>query len=170
MATTRTSCLLDSSVLINFLAVDRVDLLGAHPELHFLITPHVRAEISEHYPDQVQRLLSALSSGALEGTRVEGMDELALFAQIVGDGFGAGESAAIAAAIHRKLPLAIQDSAARKRAIRIAPSLTILTTEDVIVAQIRATALTVEAADAIKAVWETRHRFRIKAKSFRDLL
>lgn len=170
MATPRIACLLDSSVLINFLAVDRVDLLASHPGHHFLITPHVQAEITEHYPAQVQRLLGALSAGALEGTRVESMEELLLFAQFVADGFGAGESAAIAAAIHRKLPLAIQDHAARKRAVRHASGLSVLTTEDIIVAQIRATALTLEAADAIKAAWETSHRFRIKAKSFRDLL
>ena len=149
MANVRTSCLLDSSVLINFLAVDRVDLLAGHVALHFLITPHVQSEITEHYPGQVARLLKALSSGGLEGTRVEWLDELALFAQIVTDGFGAGEAAAIAAAVQRKLPLAIQDVAARKRAAQIAPSLTIVTTEDIVVAQIRADVLTIEAADAL---------------------
>jgi hypothetical protein len=170
MAKTRTPCLLDSSVLINFLAVDRVDLLATHPDHHFLITPHVRDEVTEHYPDQVQRLLNALASGALEGTRVEGMAELVLFAQIEADGFGPGESAAIAAAIHRDLPVAILDGAARKRAIRLAPGLRFVTTEDIMVAHIRATTITLESADAIKAEWETSHRFRIKAKSFQVLL
>jgi hypothetical protein len=45
----RTAVLLDTSVLINFLAVDRVDLLGHHPRYRFLVTEHVRKEVTAHY-------------------------------------------------------------------------------------------------------------------------
>ena len=37
---------LDSSVLINFLAISRVDLLGKFRRYRFLVTAHVRSEIT----------------------------------------------------------------------------------------------------------------------------
>lgn len=41
----------DTSVLINFLRIDRMDLIGLFPR-RFLATDHVAQEIAESYPDQ----------------------------------------------------------------------------------------------------------------------
>ena len=48
--------------------------------------------------------------------------------------------------------------------------LVVLRTQDIIVALIRASALTLDEADQMRADWEQNHRFRLKARSFRDLL
>lgn len=48
----RTPTLIDTSVLLNFLAVDRVDLLSRHPALRFIVTDHVRGEITDRRPDK----------------------------------------------------------------------------------------------------------------------
>jgi hypothetical protein len=48
--------------------------------------------------------------------------------------------------------------------------LVVLRTQEIMVALIRASVLMVEEADQVKADWEQNHRFRLKARSFRDLL
>ena len=52
----------DASVLINFLRIDRTDLLAGHSHA-FLATDHVAAEITDRYPDQQQRFAAALVAG-----------------------------------------------------------------------------------------------------------
>ena len=44
----------DTSVLINFLRIDRMDLIAAHPA-SFIATDHVAAEIADTYPEQQAR-------------------------------------------------------------------------------------------------------------------
>lgn len=44
----------DTSVLVNFLRIDRMDLIGAHPA-SFIVTDHVAIEIADTYPDQQAR-------------------------------------------------------------------------------------------------------------------
>lgn len=94
----RVPVLLDTSVLINFLAVDRIDLLASHPDFRFIVTEHVRAEVTTHYADQLVRLRAALDAGSVEETRVESVEELTLFAQLTKNPrLGLGECAAMAA-------------------------------------------------------------------------
>jgi predicted nucleic acid-binding protein len=87
---------------------------------------------------------------------------------------GAGECSAIAVAITRRYAIAIDDTCAIKTALREAEikgiKLTILRTQDIMLALIRASILTVDEADHIKADWAENHRFRLKTRSFRDLL
>ncbi len=45
----------DTNVLINFLRIDRLDLIARH-FYQFVITDHVREEITEHHPVQRQML------------------------------------------------------------------------------------------------------------------
>lgn len=163
--------ILDTSVLINFLSVDRMDLLARHPGYRFLITEHVRGEVTAHYSDQVERLNAALASNALEETRVEAVEELALFAQLTQNRrLGLGECAAIAAAVRRGHVLAIDDKVARRAALTLSPSLPVIDTQALMVSLIRAGVLTVEDADAVKLVWETEYSFKLKIDSFRNLL
>ena len=69
---------------------------------------------------------------------------------------------------------AIDDNRAIGSALReaalVGARLPVLRTSDIMVTLIRASTLTVDEADKIKAEWEQRHRFRLKARSFRDLL
>jgi len=46
----------DTSVLINFLVLDQLHVLSQLTEFDFSVTEHVRAEITEHFPEQLQRL------------------------------------------------------------------------------------------------------------------
>ena len=48
----------DTSVLINFLRIDRVDLFADHSHA-FVVTSHVAAEVTDHYPGQKQLLAAA---------------------------------------------------------------------------------------------------------------
>lgn len=167
----REPVVLDTSVLINFLAIDRIDLLANHPQYRFLVTEHVRQEVMAHYQDQWSRLEAALQEEALVETRVESMEEIVLFAQLTKNPrLGLGECAAIAAAVTRTQPLAIDDKAARKAAVDLAPGLSLMNTQSLVVSLLRASALTVEQADSIKTTWEKEYSFRLRIASFAELL
>jgi predicted nucleic acid-binding protein len=161
----------DTSVLINFLRIDRMDLIGRHPQ-RFLATDHVGAEITSSYPEQQERYQSAVASGLLDTCSVVDPEEVALFLKLgPGQQLGAGECSAIAVAIRRRYPIAIDDNRAIKRAIReVGAKLEVVRTTDLMVSLIRAGILDVAAADRIKDDWAQYHRFKIKADSFQELL
>jgi predicted nucleic acid-binding protein len=161
----------DTSVLINFLRIDRMDLIGHHPQ-RFLATDHVEAEITSDYPDQRMRYQAAVVSGQLDTCSVVDPDEVALFLRLrPGERLGAGECSAIAIAINRKYPIAIDDNRAVRRAIReVGAKLEVVKTVDIMVTLIRTGVLNADAADQIKDGWAHQHKFRIKEASFRDLL
>ena len=54
----------DASVLVNFLRIDRMELIAGHSH-EFIVTDHVADEVSDRYPDQQQRFASAIEAGAL---------------------------------------------------------------------------------------------------------
>jgi predicted nucleic acid-binding protein len=141
----------DTSVLINFLRIDRMDLIGHHPQ-RFLATDHVEAEITSDYPDQRTRYQAAVVSGQLDTCSVVDPDEVTLFLRLrPGERLGAGECSAIAVAINRKYPIAIDDDRAVKRAVReMGAKLEVVKTVDVIVTLIRTGVLNTDAADQIK--------------------
>jgi len=58
----------DTSILLNFLRIDRMDLIGSHPD-SFIATDHVAAEITN--PEQQGRYTDALSAGHLAEQRIE---------------------------------------------------------------------------------------------------
>ena len=60
----------DTSVLINFLRIDRMDLIGAHPA-SFIATDHVAAEIADTYPEQQARYAAALSAAHISEQRID---------------------------------------------------------------------------------------------------
>jgi predicted nucleic acid-binding protein len=162
----------DTSVLINFLKIDRMDLLGRHP-CRFLATDHVDVEIEDD--EQRRRYAAAVAAGHLETCTVTDPDEVELYMRLSrGQRLGAGECSAIAVAVNRRYAVAIDDNKAVNRALRevgfAAPRLEIVRTPDVMVALIRAGVLAIAEADSIKETWEKRHRFRIKAASFGDIL
>lgn len=162
---------LDTSVLINFLRADRLDLLRDHPDYTFIITDHVRHEIGEFYPGQSAALNAAVADGTLNEIIVTAAAELDDFGKLSAlKSLGLGECSAIAVAKNRSLLLAIDDVRAQKKAKAFSSTLAMLDTAGLMVSLIQKGVLTVEAADGIKVCWETEHRFKLKFASFSEFL
>ena len=164
----------DTSILINFLRIDRMDLIGAHPA-SFIATDHVAGEIADTYPEQQARYAAALSAAHISEQPVDDPVELELFLRLSAHGrLGAGERSAIAVALNRKCALAIDDSRAIQKAIAEAGitgnPVTIMRTQDIVVELIRKGVISIEAADKILVDWATNHRFRLKIASFKEVL
>lgn len=165
--TTRTHALIDTSVLLNFLAVDQARLLGLHPAYRFVVTDHVRGEITDRRPERLQRFETALSSDTFELVSVTGLDELAVFGKLISEGrLDIGESAAAARAICHGLPLVTDDRRAQKIVARLYPHLVIIDTPSIMGDLIRAAVVTVDLANQLKSDWETHHRFRMTFEKF----
>lgn len=167
----RSDAIIDSSTLVNFLKVDRADLLASHPSFRFIVVDAVWDEITRHYPLQVARLEAAFAAGFLfpdQPDAATSIAELAVFASMSAIKIGIGERAAIAAARARGLPLAMDDERAWKRAGADIPR---LDTVGVLVDLIKSGVIDVATADALKADWEANHRFVKKHfASFAELL
>ena len=160
----------DTSVLVNFLCVDRMDLLARHSD-RFVITDHVASEITDHYPEQKSRLSAALADGTVEQLSVSGDMALDLFRTLSETRkLGSGENAAIAYAIANDCALAIDDRTAARKARELKPDIVILSTQDIMVHLIRSGELEIAEADRIKDTWADQHRFRLAITSFREVL
>ena len=66
----------DSSFLINFLAVDRMDILGRLAQFRFHVVNHVRAEI--RYESQSVRLQAATEGGGVTEIEITDPAEILL--------------------------------------------------------------------------------------------
>jgi predicted nucleic acid-binding protein len=160
----------DSSVLINFLAVDRMDLL-ANLKMLFVITDHVYQEITDSYIEKFERFKKSIQMGIIQQISVDQPDELELFAKLnASNRLGEGECSAIAVSLHRGYLLAIDDKIAIREALTINPSLKILKTQDIIVECILAGLLDVTTADLIKEEWACKHNYKLKFSSFSELV
>lgn len=164
----------DTSVLINFLKIDRMDLMGRYPG-RVLATDHVESELADDYPEQRARYEAAIAANWLDTCPITETAEVALFLRLgPGMRLGAGECSAIAVALIRGYAIAIDDNRAISVALQEAglrgSKLAVLRTQDIMVALIRASVLTIDDADRIKADWAQNHRFRLKARTFRELL
>lgn len=160
----------DTSVLINFLAVNRMDLIERH-SCRFFITDHVSREVTEHYQEQLSRLKVALEQGILEEISVTNQEEVETFAKFTKlESLGNGECACIAVAVHRGYTLAIDDKKAIKQARLSCPTINIVTTEGLMVSMIKAGLITINEADTIKDEWALSHKFTLKIHSFGALI
>lgn len=83
---------------------------------------------------------------------------------------GIGECAALALAVHRGLQIALDDKAARKKAVALFRFERFVGTVDLVVAAIRGGLIDVQVADAMKRRWEVELRFRVGFESFREAL
>lgn len=157
----------DSSTLINFLRVGRKDLLTALP-YRLLVTDVARREILERY--QSEQLEEALILGEFSIVELVDLPDLQAAGQLEAQGLGAGEAFSIVAAYKLGATLGIDDRTARNVALRQYPSLVCVTTQDLVLSNIREGTLSVAEADALKELWRTRHRFALKLASFADLM
>ena len=163
------SAVIETSVLVNFLTVDRVDLLSGHPAYRFVLTRHVRSEVSDHYPEQFARLDAALAAKSFVVVAVDALDPV--FIELIQTKrLGLEESAAIAYAASNSVPIVIDDNKAQKAASALTPPVALESTESLMVLSIRAGILTTTTADEIKTTWETEHRFKLPFASFGDRL
>lgn len=157
----RDEAIIDTSVLLNFLKIDRVDLLARHPAYRFVVVDLVRNEVTKR--GQAARLEAAIQAGqvfadrppeAIDPAEVETFVSLSAAMKI-----GNGERAAVAAAKVRGLALAMDDQIAWKRAAAFCVGIPREDTVNIVVSLIKAGVLTVAEADAIKVDWETNHKF-----------
>jgi predicted nucleic acid-binding protein len=146
-------------------------LLAGPTSFRFVVTDHVRAEVTSFYPAQLSNFEFALMAGHVIEITLDTQADLTVFAELKALRLGDGECASIAAALNRGLPLAIDDNRARKKAVARDPSLRFLDTVGLMVEAIQASLITVAEADAIKVDWETNHRFIKKhSSSFAELI
>jgi hypothetical protein len=72
----------DSNILINFIHLQRLDLLGHLPEYEFVMPEEVRGEITDPVQDAAVR--TALDTGILRLVVIEDLPTLTLFAELTG--------------------------------------------------------------------------------------
>jgi predicted nucleic acid-binding protein len=168
----RDEAIIDASVLLNFLKIDRIDLLAKHPAYRFIVVDLVKNEVTKR--GQAVRLEAAFASGELFlDVPPELIDtaELAVFAAMSALKIGNGDKAVIAAAKIRGLVLAMDDERAWKRASAFCVGIPREETVTIIVSLIKAGVLSVAEADDIKADWEANHSFTKKTfASFGQLI
>jgi predicted nucleic acid-binding protein len=158
---------LDASVLINFLRLERLDILVAIGDIDFVVPEQVVEEIT--VPQQAQPLDAAIRAGRLRSDRSTDPEELANFADLR-QFMGRGEAACLSMAEQRGWLVAVDE---RGRFLRMARERIgedrILNTPGILLLAIRADLLSVNEADLLKERLET-YRYRMKFDSFRDVL
>jgi predicted nucleic acid-binding protein len=160
-------CCSDTSVLINFIHIDRLDLLGPPLGLRVVIPAEVDTEVND--PPQRRILQPALRSKALQIVNVTGIDEVTRFAGLRA-ALGPGEAACLAIAATRGWMVACDERRVFLReATAMLGSGRIATTPGLLLRAIRRDVLTVAEADNYKAHLE-KYRFRVKFTSFQELL
>jgi predicted nucleic acid-binding protein len=94
----------DACFLINFLAVDRMDLLGSLVSYRFHCPFEVSREVVR--PVQAERLERAIAAGILALVEIVDLAEIALLTDLLHEQLGRGESACLALAESRGWVLA----------------------------------------------------------------
>ena len=162
-----TPIVLDTSILLNFVKIGRVELLG-QLGTSVVLLDQVFDEVRR--PEQRKVVKDAVAAGTIDLQSVRNPVEVALFTELrAGGRLGAGECAVLAVALTRDWVAGLQDRRARTEGQRRRENLVIRQTEDLVLTLIKASYLTIEEADGFLAEWAAKHRFRSKVTSFRDL-
>jgi len=157
----------DTCVLINLAVVSRLDLLSLVPPFVFHAPTEVLDEIED--PDQKTAAEQGIGSGFLDVVKLEDPNELAAYVGFNAT-LGKGESACLALAKIRGWAIATDELKDPKwKKVIAGACFAILNTPGIILAAIRAQALTVADADKIKAILEQR-RFKMNFDSFASLI
>ena len=162
-----TPIVLDASVLLNFVKIDRIELLG-QLGTSVVLLDQVLDEVRR--PEQRKAVEDAVKAGVLDLQSVRDPVEVALFANLRADGrLGAGECAVLAVALNRNWVAGLQDRRARVEGQRRCEDLVLCQTEDLVLKLIHAGHLTPNEADGFLVEWATKHRFKSRLTSFCDL-
>ena len=163
-----TPIVLDTSILLNFVKIGRVELLG-QLGTSVVLLDQIFDEVRR--PEQRKIVKDAVAVGTLDLQSVRNPVEVALFTELRADGrLGAGECAVLAVALTRDWVAGLQDRRARTEGQRRCGDLVLRQTEDLVLTLIKAGYLTIEEADGFLAEWAAKHRFRSRLTSFRDLI
>jgi predicted nucleic acid-binding protein len=158
---------IDTCIVINLVAVARLDLLKTIPPFLFHAPTEVLAEIEDL--DQRSVVEQAIAAGHFDEVKLDQPGELGLFVNFNAT-LGKGESACLALATARGWVIATDESKDPKwKRVIAGAGFSILNTPGILLAAIRAGALTVVAADEIKAKLEQR-RFKMNFGSFGSLI
>jgi predicted nucleic acid-binding protein len=157
----------DTNVLINLIHIGCLLILGSLAQFEFVVPDEVVAEILKE--EQAVALQAAIDAKHLSREAFQDTEELTTFAALASF-LGKGESACLALAQQRGWWVASDEGGAFRREAqqRLGPG-RLINTPGLLLSAIRAGVLTVDEADQAKAVLE-QHRFRVRFKSFRDLL
>ncbi|MFQ5792358.1 MAG: hypothetical protein ACE5JI_17965 [Acidobacteriota bacterium] len=157
----------DTSVLINFLHLERLDLLERLPGYSFYVSEHVVAEVTR--PDQATPLQGSLEASRLHRAVMTDATEIAVYDELRRT-LGDGESATLAIAECRGWMVACDEKRRfRREAEARLGADRILNTVSLIVIAIVDGLVTVDEADGFKQRLAER-RFYIRAASFADLI
>ncbi len=163
-----TPIVLDTSILLNFVKIGRVELLG-QLSTSVVLLDQVLDEVRR--PDQRKAVKNTVAAGTLDLQSVRNPVEVALFTELrAGGRLGAGECAVLAVALTRNWVAGLQDRRARTEGQRRCEDLVLYQTEDLVLTLIKASYLTIEEADGFLAEWAEKYRFRSRLTSFRDLI
>lgn len=158
-----TPIVLDTSVLLNFIKIDRIDLLG-RLDTPVVILDQVLDEVRR--PEQRKAVEDAVATGTLGIQSVRNPTEVSLFAELrAGGRLGAGECAVLAVAISRRWIAGLQDRRAQAEGRRRRKDLAYCQTEDLVWKLIQSGQLTVEEADSFLTEWAARHHFKSRLAS-----
>lgn len=163
-----TPIVLDTSILLNFVKIGRIELLGQLGTSVMLID-----QVFDEVRRSEQRAVvkGAVASGTLELQSVREPVEVVLFTELrAGGRLGAGECAVLAVALTRNWIAGLQDRKAYAEGQRRREGLVLCQTEDLVLILIEAGYLTIEEADGFLVEWAAKHRFRSRLTSFRDLM
>lgn len=157
----------DANILINLIHIGSLSILGSLAQFDFVVPDEVVAEILDG--EQSRALQEAIDAGHLARVGFQDTEELTAFAALASF-LGKGESACLALAHQRGWWVASDEGGAfRREAQQRLGAGRLVNTPGLLLSAIRAGVLTVDDADQAKTVLE-QHRFRVKFKSFRDLL
>lgn len=164
---------IDTSVLINFALLDRLDLLAALPGVSMVVLPEVEAELAR--PELVARCREGFERRWLirltaAERAASGVGHLESVAALRARGLDLGESACLAIAAARGWLVACDE---RRLFLRVATEVLgpgrVVDTPMILLAAIRSGALDVAGADRAKDVLAM-HRYRMSFGSFAGLL
>jgi predicted nucleic acid-binding protein len=157
----------DANVLINLIHVDALAMVASLQDYEFVVVDAVVAEITD--PQQAAVLQTAFAQNYLQRESLTELDALALFAELV-QVMGRGEAASLALAAGKDWYLACDEKRVfRRKAIEILGEDRLFTTPGILVLCIRQGLMTIDEADRLKAVLETK-RFKMTFGSFGEVV
>lgn len=138
----------DTSLILNFLRIDRMDILGALPGFRFAVLNHVIAEVTQE-PHRA-RLETALTDGHVVEFELTDLSAIADYNSLR-ENLGDGEAATIAAGAHEQWIIGMDEKARAKREAtdRVGED-NLLNTPGVLVYAVRVGVLTLEEAEQIR--------------------
>ena len=140
----RRSTIIDTSVLINYISIERIDLLTKLSHRHLLITEEVHSEIKRNR----NTLEIAIANGQIEVTNPLLNEDIELFARLTKI-LSVADASCIVAARVLETDLAADDRILRREAAKVLPEAYLLRTEVLLAEAVRTNLLLIEEGNTI---------------------